>query len=138
MFSLCGFSSTVIPGTCNERLSALFIPAQPKKPLQHLPVRAVAIVGDFLAVATSSPDIQLVDLDGMKRRRTLQGHLLAVSALASLDGGKRLVSGSHDTFIRLVGCRTESLNNNIRASAVIVWKFLWFLYPALNCNIMMG
>ncbi|CAM9989024.1 unnamed protein product [Sphacelaria rigidula] len=72
----------------------------------QLPVRAVAMVGNFLAAATSSADIQVVDLDGMKQHCMLQGHLLAVSALTSLDGGKRLVSGSHDTFVRIWSPRT--------------------------------
>lgn len=72
-------------------------------------MRAVAFVGDFLAAATSSAEVHVVDLDGMKEHRTLQGHLLAVSALASLDGGERLVSGSHDTFIRSAArCRVRT------------------------------
>lgn len=65
-------------------------------------MRDIVVIGDFLAVATSSAGIEIIDLNGMERRDTLQGHLLAVSCLASLDGGKRLVSGSHDTFIRRV------------------------------------
>lgn len=58
------------------------------------------MVGDFVAAATSLAGIEVINLNGMRRHRTLQGHLLAVSALASLDGGQRIVSGSHDTFVR--------------------------------------
>lgn len=65
-------------------------------------MRDVVVVGDFLAVATSCADIEVIDLQGMSPHRKLHGHLLAVSALASLDGGKLLVSGSHDTFVRRV------------------------------------
>lgn len=57
-------------------------------------------MGDALAVATSSADIDVIDLDAMMRKSTLKGHLMAVASLVSLDGGTRLASGSHDTFIR--------------------------------------
>ncbi|CAM9459645.1 unnamed protein product [Ectocarpus sp. 6 AP-2014] len=60
-------------------------------------VRDVVVVGDFLAVATSNPGIEIVELKRMRRHGTLEGHLLAVSALASLEGENLLVSGSHDT-----------------------------------------
>lgn len=60
------------------------------------------VVGDFLAVATANPSIEVIDLSRMKRHGTLEGHIMAVSALASLGGDARLVSGSHDTFIRRV------------------------------------
>lgn len=57
-------------------------------------------MGDALAVATSSADIDVIDLDAMMRKSTLKGHLMAVASLVSLDGGTKLASGSHDTFIR--------------------------------------
>ena len=44
--------------------------------------------------------MEVVDLNGMRRHGALRGHLLAVASLAALEGGTRLVSGSHDTFIR--------------------------------------
>lgn len=58
------------------------------------------VVGGFLAVATTNPGIEVIDLKRMKLYGRLEGHLLAVSALASIEGDGRLVSGSHDTFIR--------------------------------------
>lgn len=67
------------------------------------------MVGDFLAAATSSTDIEIIDLNGMKRHHKLEGHLLPVSALALLDGGTRLVSGSHDTFVRSAGEERQGL-----------------------------
>lgn len=65
-------------------------------------VRDVVIVGGFLAVATSNPGIEVVDLHCMEQRGRLEGHLLAVSAVAALEGEELLVSGSHDTFLRQV------------------------------------
>lgn len=67
---------------------------------QRSVVRDVVVVGDFLAVATSNPGVVIVELKCMRRHGILEGHLLAVSALASLEGENLLVSGSHDTFIR--------------------------------------
>ena len=55
-----------------------------------------------MAVATANPSIEIIDLSCMKPHDTLEGHIMAVSALASLEGGARLISGSHDTFIRQV------------------------------------
>lgn len=60
------------------------------------------IVGGFLAVATANPSIEVISLSRMKPHATLGGHIMAVSALASLEGDTRVVSGSHDTFIRQV------------------------------------
>ena len=59
-------------------------------------------VGGFLAVATANPSIEVIDLSCMKLHGALKGHIMAVSALASLEGQNRLVSGSHDTFVRRV------------------------------------
>lgn len=53
-------------------------------------------------MATANPRIDVIDLSLMKPHGTLEGHIMAVSALASLEGDTRLVSGSHDTFIRQV------------------------------------
>lgn len=58
------------------------------------------VAGGFLAVATTNPGIDVIDLKSMKPQGRLEGHLLAVSALASIEGENRLVSGSHDTFLR--------------------------------------
>ncbi|CAM9412333.1 unnamed protein product [Ectocarpus sp. 12 AP-2014] len=66
----------------------------------HSAVRDVVVVGDCLAVATSDPGVEIVELKRMRRHGTLEGHLLAVSAMASLEGENLLVSGSHDTFLR--------------------------------------
>lgn len=63
-------------------------------------MRDIVTLGTLLAAATSSADVGLIDLDGMKWHGWLRGHLLAVSSLASLHGGARLLSGSQDTFIR--------------------------------------
>eukprot|EP00903_Cladosiphon_okamuranus_P008391 g8067.t1 len=69
----------------------------------HSAVRDVVVVGSFLAVATVNPSIEIIDLGCMKPHGKLEGHIMAVSALASLEpaGDSRLVSGSHDTFIRI-------------------------------------
>lgn len=69
---------------------------------QRSSVRDVVIVGDFLAVATSNPGVEVIDLHHMKRRGRLEGHLLAVSAVAAIEGEGLLVTGSHDTFLRQV------------------------------------
>lgn len=69
---------------------------------QDYPVRDVVVVGELLAIAMSCPDVEVIDLNSLTRRDALRGHLLAVSALASLGDGQRLVSGSHDTFLRFV------------------------------------
>ncbi|CAM9520225.1 unnamed protein product [Scytosiphon promiscuus] len=65
-------------------------------------VRDVVVVGGFLAVATSNPGVEVIDLNSMKRHGILEGHLMAVSALTSLRRRAHLVSGSHDTFISRV------------------------------------
>lgn len=83
------------------------------------------VVGGFLAVATANPSIEVIDLTCMKPHGTLEGHIMAVSALASLEGDTRLVSGSHDTFIRrvhlhIVACNffivTENMKQTRRGS----------------------
>lgn len=81
-----------------RRLSALCVLACCT--FQRSAVRDVVVVGGFIAVATANPSIEVIDLSCMKPHGTLEGHIMAVSALASLEGGARLVSGSHDTFIR--------------------------------------
>lgn len=68
--------------------------------VQHSAVRDLVVVGSFLAVATSNPAIEVIDLNRMKPHGTLEGHIMAVSALASLNEDTLLVSGSHDTFLR--------------------------------------
>lgn len=67
---------------------------------QRSAVRDVVVVGGFLAVATSSPGVEVIDLNAMRRHGILEGHLMAISALTALRGEAQLVSGSHDTFIR--------------------------------------
>eukprot|EP00904_Undaria_pinnatifida_P007038 jgi/Undpi1/3464/HiC_scaffold_16.g06836.m1 len=103
-------SRTLITGSADGTVR--FWNIETAQPLHVIDLRAavrdIVVAGDFLAAATSSPSVEVVDLHGMRRHGQLRGHLLAVSSLASLEGGTGLVSGSHDTFIRIWNVKTGS------------------------------
>eukprot|EP00752_Nemacystus_decipiens_P012120 g10745.t1 len=54
---------------------------------KHSAVRDVVVVGGFIAVATANPCIEVIDLSCMKPHGTLEGHIMAVSAVWGRAGG---------------------------------------------------